>query len=82
VLTAKLSVFRQRTRDRIADLEQQVIEIQDSSSQKEAQLQHEVQTLREHNSTLVRCLESIADLASTTASPHGDSAGLHGRFGT
>lgn len=69
--------FRQRTRDRISDLERHVIEIQESSIQQEAQLRHELQSLREQNKILNHRLASIAELAATSGSPNGEVADLH-----
>lgn len=67
--------FRQRTRDRMSRLELHIVELQESSSQRESQLQQELVTLREQNKTLTRRLERISYLA-TTASPRIDDAGL------
>jgi hypothetical protein len=61
--------FRQRTKDYISELEQKVAELKESSAEQIVQLQQELHTLREHNDTLVRRLESIAALVSATASP-------------
>jgi hypothetical protein len=69
--------FRQRTKDCISDLEGKIVELGETSSLREAQLLQEVENLREHNVTLVRCLESIARTASQTVSPRTSGAGLH-----
>jgi hypothetical protein len=59
--------FRQRTKECISNLERQVVELRQSSTRRESQLQRELQTLREHNKKLIHCLDSIAGLASTSA---------------
>ncbi|ORY69035.1 uncharacterized protein BCR38DRAFT_455818 [Pseudomassariella vexata] len=62
--------FRQRTKDCIAHLEQQFAQVQERCAQREKKLL----SLREQNKTLLRCLETIVDLASTTLSQTIDDA--------
>jgi hypothetical protein len=74
--------FRQRTRDRISDLERHTVELQESFIRKEAQLQRDLQALRTHNRELVRRLASIAEISINPASPHSDDAASHNHLGS
>lgn len=70
--------FRQRTRDRIAQLEHDLAELEDSSGQREAQYQTQIDDLRADNQQLLRRLESIASLATSSTVPGEIAfAGLH-----
>jgi hypothetical protein len=71
--------FRQRTRDRIADLECQVAQLQQSSSRRESELHHEIRILSNQNKTLARRLANIAGLATNS---HVDDADWHDNLGT
>lgn len=57
--------FRQRNKDSIERLEQQIASIVKTATESEAKLQIELATVRESRRTLQQCLEQISDLAST-----------------
>ncbi|KAH7371114.1 hypothetical protein BKA66DRAFT_573072 [Pyrenochaeta sp. MPI-SDFR-AT-0127] len=63
--------FRQRTKDCFAKLEQEHLQLQETSRETEAQLRQELQSLQEQNQSLLRCLDHIIDLATiaTTEKP-------------
>ncbi|KAF1984623.1 hypothetical protein K402DRAFT_413822 [Aulographum hederae CBS 113979] len=63
--------FRQRTKDCIANLEQQHAQLKETMRQKESEWQQEVQELRAHNQALLRCLDNIVDLASMSINAGG-----------
>ncbi|KIV99684.1 uncharacterized protein PV09_08675 [Verruconis gallopava] len=58
--------FRQRTKDCISKLEQENAHMRETFKNREAALEHQIQVLREQNQALVKSLESILGLASTT----------------
>ena len=83
--------FRQRTRDRISDLQREVEELQRSSIRDSALFQQEIQSLREQNTALTNRLASIAELAIGSApatdvdheslqNRQGDGISNHTRF--
>lgn len=65
--------FRQRTKDCIKNLEQEFAQLQETCTHKD----QELQAVREHNETLVHCLENILELVSATLrqSRHVDNDG-------
>jgi exonuclease VII large subunit len=65
---------RQRTKDCIARLEQQYLQLQETSRETEAQLRQEIQALHAQNQSLLRCLDSIVDLASTVTREHSSGS--------
>lgn len=75
--------FRQRTKDCISNLEQQHLQLQESSRETESQLRRELQILHDQNQKLVRCLSAIVDAASAASHEHianpvvTDSIGMH-----
>lgn len=56
--------FRQRTKDSIDRLEQQVAQLQQAAEERENRFQHEMSNLRGSNNTLRQCLEQISKLSS------------------
>ncbi|KAJ4985453.1 BZIP transcription factor [Stagonosporopsis vannaccii] len=66
--------FRQRTKDSIEKLEQQLASINQKAAESDAKLQQELAAVRRSNQTLQQCLERISELASTAvrAIAHGD----------
>lgn len=74
--------FRQRTKDCLANLEEQHARLQETSRETEARLRREMQELHEENQRLLQRLESILDVASgatnrssvEAAAPDGDGA--------
>lgn len=73
--------FRQRTKDCIASLEQQVVELQESSKQREHELQQDIQKLRKRDESLLRSLENIASLMSSTVASYRRGGDSHDDFG-
>lgn len=57
--------FRQRTKDSIERLEQQVAHLQQTADEREDRFRQDLSTLQGSNSTLRQCLEQISELAST-----------------
>ncbi|PSN68628.1 hypothetical protein BS50DRAFT_489557 [Corynespora cassiicola Philippines] len=66
--------FRQRTKDSIYRLEQQIAGLQQTAAERETRLQHELSALRGTNTSLLQCLDDIAQLASATARSVTDMA--------
>ncbi|KAJ8116191.1 hypothetical protein OPT61_g2340 [Boeremia exigua] len=66
--------FRQRTKDSIEKLEQQLASLNQKAAESDAKLQRELAAVRKSNQTLEQCLERISELASTAirAIAHGN----------
>jgi hypothetical protein len=62
--------FRQRTKDCIANLEQQFAELQETCSQKESELQ----VMRGERLSLMNFVKSIADLTASVVNQMSDSS--------
>ncbi|KAH6632889.1 hypothetical protein C7974DRAFT_161959 [Boeremia exigua] len=65
--------FRQRTKDSIEKLEQQLASINQKAAESDAKFQQELAAVHKNNQTLQQCLERISELASATirAIAHG-----------
>jgi hypothetical protein len=72
--------FRQRTKDRITHLEQDLAELEEASRRREKQLQDELKILRENNQLLLRRLEGIAYISTFPA--HIDIADITRSYGS
>lgn len=73
--------YRQRTKDRIAELEKRLADVQETSRQQQVHLKSEVETLRERNARLKRCLDSIVHLASSTIGQHAHDSYVSDKSG-
>lgn len=62
--------FRQRTKDCISSLKQEISRIRETFKSREAQLNEQIRVLRDDNQALVQSVESILNIASAT---HGRS---------